>query len=579
MAVYYVASKLSIVACSTHCISQRRRRQNKCQSNKYDKDKSNAKSDEDTDGAECEYKVRDKELINMGYTSSVDTIVGTSRQFPELLCQAGAEIEKDYNKDEAGVAVRYDGIVTDRNGAIINGPLESFINLIIPSSVVDIDHNFIFSFLLSSRIFIQPHELLEKLIESVPENDESLERLVALMGEWTRWFPYDFRGEEIMSLVKHIVARCSANKRLGDIMSDLLSALLIKLTDLSKHEDEMKCYKRPLAESSVVEWPNSSKLAQLLCHVEKKFAKHIGPEEFVQCSQNLIKEEQQQSNYDVPPSSSLSTVATSIITNSFATNPMTASAIQLQDIQNKKKTCNLENYFEWSSRLRLLVANEILQCTSECDRSRKLELWSSVAQHCLLVGNYNSATSILEPICRLQTMWKKILSSTNQQQIDCLLKHIENSQNLNLWSKQTEKSSSGGFSNLNKKQKRIQIITPNSSPPSTLNRSNTTTPSTSTEQSIIKSQSKVGTTNNKLEWVVLPVFEDIVKLAIKAREDCSTRLPNGCIVFSAFNKLSAIVSAFTMHMSNVPISLVNCDEYNIVNHIFTCPLVPEDGMI
>ncbi|KAL7040356.1 hypothetical protein ACKWTF_000367 [Chironomus riparius] len=151
--------------------------------------------------------------------------------------------------------------------------------------------------------------------------------MVALMGEWTRWFPYDFRGEEIMSLVKHIVARCSANKRLGDIMSDLLSALLIKLTDLSKHEDEMKCYKRPLAESSVVEWPNSSKLAQLLCHVEKKFAKHIGPEEFVQCSQNLIKEEQQQSNYDVPPSSSLSTVATSIITNSFATNPMTASAI------------------------------------------------------------------------------------------------------------------------------------------------------------------------------------------------------------------------------------------------------------
>lgn len=30
----------------------------------------------------------------MGFSSSVDTIVGTSRQFPELLCQAGAEIEK-----------------------------------------------------------------------------------------------------------------------------------------------------------------------------------------------------------------------------------------------------------------------------------------------------------------------------------------------------------------------------------------------------------------------------------------------------------------------------------------------------
>lgn len=43
-----------------------------------------------------------------------------------------------------------------------------------------------FSFLLSSRIFIPPHELLAKLIESVPENDESLERMVGLVQEWTR---------------------------------------------------------------------------------------------------------------------------------------------------------------------------------------------------------------------------------------------------------------------------------------------------------------------------------------------------------------------------------------------------------
>lgn len=75
MAVYYVASKLSIVACSTHCISQRRRRRNKCQSNKYDKDKSNAKSDEDTDGAECEWNERDKKvrlLLWLSLFASID---------------------------------------------------------------------------------------------------------------------------------------------------------------------------------------------------------------------------------------------------------------------------------------------------------------------------------------------------------------------------------------------------------------------------------------------------------------------------------------------------------------------------
>lgn len=51
-----------------------------------------------------------------------------------------------------------------------------------------------------------------------------------------------------MSLVKHIVARCESNTRLSDRMSEILSALLIKLTDLSQHEEEMKSFKRPLDE-------------------------------------------------------------------------------------------------------------------------------------------------------------------------------------------------------------------------------------------------------------------------------------------------------------------------------------------
>lgn len=85
------------------------------------------------------------------------------------------------------------------------------------------------------------------------------------MKEWTRvrklwllkdsferldpqWFPYDFRGEEIMTLVKQIVARCESNSQLGDGMSDILSALLVKLTGLSQHEEEMKSFKKPLDE-------------------------------------------------------------------------------------------------------------------------------------------------------------------------------------------------------------------------------------------------------------------------------------------------------------------------------------------
>lgn len=65
---------------------------------------------------------------------------------------------------------------------------------------------FIFSFLLSSRLFLRPHELLGKLLSSVPDS-ESLESLVALLAEWTQKFPYDYRDERMMGHVKHIVAR------------------------------------------------------------------------------------------------------------------------------------------------------------------------------------------------------------------------------------------------------------------------------------------------------------------------------------------------------------------------------------
>lgn len=56
----------------------------------------------------------------------------------------------------------------------------------------------------------------------------------------------------------------------------------------------------------------------------------------------------------------------------------------------------------------------VQQCNGIRDRSKAVELWSAVAQYCLLVGNYNSATVILESlespaIARLQTTVSKIL--------------------------------------------------------------------------------------------------------------------------------------------------------------------------
>lgn len=62
----------------------------------------------------------------------------------------------------------------------------------------------------------------------------------------------------------------------------------------------------------------------------------------------------------------------------------------------------------------------ILQCDGITERSRIVEMWSGAAQYCLLVGNYNSATAILEsldatPVARLTGTVNNKLSNKSPQ--------------------------------------------------------------------------------------------------------------------------------------------------------------------
>lgn len=80
-------------------------------------------------------------------------------------------------------------------------------------------------------------------------------------------------------------------------------------------------------------WPSSSEIAKLLRTIELKLAKHVGPEEFLQCSTFILFDRKSIKNDE----------ATDVIE------------------MGQKRTCNLEGYLEWSNRLRLLVSNEILK--------------------------------------------------------------------------------------------------------------------------------------------------------------------------------------------------------------------------
>ncbi|XP_053960485.1 uncharacterized protein LOC128864754 [Anastrepha ludens] len=572
------------------------------------------------------------------------------------------------------------------NGRIVSGPLESLIEVLVPKNRIDFDKEFIFSFLLSSRLFLRPHELLGKLLSSVPDS-ESLESLVAVLAEWTQKFPYDYRDERMMGHVKHIVARCS-NTNLEGVVSEILSALLKQLTDLERHEEDLRACQstNEKSELSKLDCLTASQYAQILCRLEKKLAKQIGPEEFLQCSSNVLLDKQKK--WDQPSTSG---------------GP--------PGVQDPKKTCNLETYLDWSARLRLFVCNEILQCIGIRDRSKTVELWSGVAQYCLLVGNYNSATAILEslespPIARLKITWSKLQMTC--QQLDCMQRHAEG--HGDLWHKQasilneihqktdptaavcipanatgaaattattvpnristttdttpenlapdssvngaslavellatptavnteiaclvgnavgaagvtavggcvlgvpmlTTTGSSGGDSVkvgitttsalcATRSQAAETVITtttttiPEMKATTTCNgnsnsSNNSTTSSNSSRavdvsRNIIKSATTLATTGTATaasirsgsetgtgvgavvvstatgatvtkpnDWVVIPVFADIVKLALAGREECLQRLPNGHINIMAFDRMAAIVGAFTKHMHAV----------------------------
>ncbi|KAH8377818.1 hypothetical protein KR093_007247 [Drosophila rubida] len=477
------------------------------------------------------------------------------------------------------------------NGRIVSGPLESLTEVLIPKHVIDLDKEFLFAFLLCSRLFLRPHELLGKLLDSVPDS-ACLEALVALLSEWTQKFPYDYRDERMMNHVKHIVVRCS-HTHLEAVVSQVLSALLNRLTDLERHEGDLRAcqansekvsaanMKNLMIMASNILWQATAPLncltatqyAQILCRLEKKLAKHIGPEEFLQCSNLVLMDKQKK--WDQP-----------------------ATATGSQGAQDPKKTCNLETYLDWSARLRLFVCNEILQSSGIEARSRTVELWSGVAQYCLLVGNYNSATAILESlespaIARLKVTWSKL--QVTCQQLDCMQRHAEG--HGHLWQKQaivlneqqqqqqclkTDKQAAlllgsketlageaattataskleceisaigiKGTSGMNtiatpiedSPQMMLVAAASGNVPPTTITESEAeTTTATSSSASARTSSGKPN------DWVVIPVFADIVKLALGERENCLHRLPNGHIDVNAFDRMAAIVGAFTKHM-------------------------------
>lgn len=94
-----------------------------------------------------------------------------------------------------------------RDGNLLSGSLDALIQHMVPTDTYYPDRAYIFAFLLSSRLFIKPHDLLAKMRNFYeiqqglnsssgvghPGRGRFAEHLVDLLAEWTETFPYDFR--------------------------------------------------------------------------------------------------------------------------------------------------------------------------------------------------------------------------------------------------------------------------------------------------------------------------------------------------------------------------------------------------
>ncbi|XP_066902024.1 uncharacterized protein [Halyomorpha halys] len=288
-----------------------------------------------------------------------------------------------------------DNAVVYREGNLVSGRLEALIQHMVPTNDYYPDRAFLFAFLLTSRLFIKPHDLLGQILAltesqlkakqaSPKERAALLPRLVQLIGEWSETFPYDFRDERVMSHVREVAVNVEGAAR--QEVSLLLHNLLYRLKKLEQYEAFLHSIHteattnsiEALSQTDVSELCGSAvSLAQQLTHIELERLSYIGPEEFVQA---FAKE-----------SPALET-----------------------SFKDMKQTRNLESYVSWFNRLSYFVATEVCKhLKSKKQRVRVVEFWVETARECFNIGNFNSLMAIIaglnmSPISRLKRTWSKV---------------------------------------------------------------------------------------------------------------------------------------------------------------------------
>ncbi|XP_077478463.1 ras-GEF domain-containing family member 1B-B-like [Stigmatopora argus] len=420
-----------------------------------------------------------------------------------------------------GVIASY-GEMCYHDNSLVSASLEALIQHLVPTLDYYPDRSYVFTFLLSSRLFLHPYELMTQVCHLCVEQQRSGDilldkirfrdvapKLVQLLTEWTETFPYDFRDERMMRGLKdmtHHVAR--GDEYSWRAMQQMTQRLIKRLSALGQYEEAIAALnavaiERPASLKSKREsMPRSDMLsvcddpfvlAQQLTHIELDRLSFIGPEEFIQ---------------------------------TFALKDPLENH---KGFFRKRKTTNLEAYVNWFNRLSYLVATEICMPVKKKHRARIIEFFIDVAQECFNIGNFNSLMAIItgmnmSPVARLKKTWSKV----NTDKFEILEHQMDPSSN---------------FSNY--------------------------------RTALRGATQRSETAHSVQEKIVIPFFSLLIKDIYFLNEGCASRLPNGHINFEKLWELAKQVSEFLVWRQ------VICPfdrDRRILQYLVTTPIFAEDEL-
>ncbi|XP_061644619.1 ras-GEF domain-containing family member 1C-like [Phyllopteryx taeniolatus] len=440
---------------------------------------------------------------------------------PHLACAEPEEEEEAAQEGQGPAACLADG------PPISSASLETLIQNLVPTADYYPEKAYVFTFLLSARLFIPPPELLARVCElcikqqqldqspldTTDHTDDGLDvtKHGLQLGK-TLNSPHcyaDIYSYLLTDASFHSSSMQAYWKTLNQVLQKLSQRLalmsqeeesIVKVSLNASHiSDKLVAFKTkppPIQKDMLSICNDPYTLAQQLTHVELEHLSHIGPEEFVQA---------------------------------FVQKDPLDGTRQQPCFSDQKKTSNLEAYVRWFNRLCYLVATEICMPAKKKQRALVIEFFIDVARECFNIGNFNSLMAIISgmnmsPVSRLKKTWGKAKTAKF-----FILEH--------------QMDPTGNFYNY--------------------------------RTALRGAAHRSRTANSNREKIVIPFFSLLIKDIYFLNEGCANRLPNGHVNFEKFVELARQVGEFMIWKQ------VECpfeEDQAILHYLHTSPIFSEDGL-